>query len=98
MATTVTELTNDSTGRWLVTTGHGTTHVFDMDARTYERRPAPGRNSMIFDFVPIPLVSASIWPTVGSSFLIWCDDPEDSLIEHWRASTEVSKIEKLITE
>jgi hypothetical protein len=37
MTNTRNDLTNDHTGRWLVTTGSGSVYLFDLDERTVER-------------------------------------------------------------
>lgn len=67
----VEELTPDMTGRWIVQT-QGTLHVFDLDARTYERRQHDGLNPMRGDRTVRSLPRDSIidWPKVGSLFRI----------------------------
>jgi hypothetical protein len=44
----VTSLDPSWTGRWLITS-RGSTHVLDLDAYTYERRPGPTSQPFLFD-------------------------------------------------
>ncbi|QFS90491.1 hypothetical protein FIV07_06995 [Mycobacterium sp. THAF192] len=70
-------LTPDSAGCWLVTT-QGSTHVWDLDAMTYTRRPGPASLSGAFDHDEraMPITRVQRWPRVGQTSLVWFDDPE----------------------
>lgn len=84
-------------GAWLVRT-RGSTHVWDLDAMTYTRRPGPdsGSGSMRFDGCAMPITGVEAWPEVGKSFVVWYDDPEDpDLMEHYRISSTVRSIRPL---
>lgn len=59
-ATAVTELTPESTGRWLITS-RGAQHLIDLDARTYERRPGPTSKSFPYDHQPLGLLRIEVW-------------------------------------
>lgn len=74
---TVTELTAESTGTWLVTT-QGTRHLWNLDNLTYERFPAPDSltGRMLGDCAANPILKIEAYPLVGHSFLLWfrCDN------------------------
>ncbi|MCB1257311.1 MAG: hypothetical protein KDB26_09415 [Microthrixaceae bacterium] len=91
-AETVTELTANSRGVWLVTT-QGSTHVWDLDAWTYERRPGSGRSQFIGDSSPQPIWDVKVFPRVGHSFYVELDDTATQI--QFRISTEVVRIERL---
>jgi len=63
--TTTNALTPDLGGRWLVTT-QGSTHVWDLDAMTYERRPGPESpaGAMAYDGIPHRITRVERWPEV----------------------------------
>ncbi|BBY98354.1 hypothetical protein [Mycolicibacterium fallax] len=89
---TVDELTADMTGRWLVTT-QGSTHVWDLDAWTYTRRPGRGRGNFQGDGVPQRIWCVKAFPKVGESFYVALDDTATRV--QTRVSTEVARIERL---
>ncbi|TXI55651.1 hypothetical protein [Mycolicibacter arupensis] len=93
---TVEELTAESTGEWLVTT-QGTTHIWDMDNRTYERRPGPTTRAGAFEFdgAPQPITHVDIYPKVGGVARVWFDDPTDPYRELFRQSSAVARIERV---
>lgn len=93
---TVEELTAESTGAWLVTT-QGTTHIWDMDNRTYERRPGPTTRAGAFEFdgAPQPITHVDIYPKVGGVARVWFDDPADPYRELFRQSSTVARIERV---
>lgn len=82
-------------GRWLVTT-QGSEHIWDLDEMTYCR--LPGESSRRFDhdsrFHPIDRVEW--WPAVGECSLIFYTDPHERLIEQWRQSSTIRRIERLV--
>jgi len=93
---TVERLTEDMTGRWLVTT-QGSTHLWDLDAMTYERRPGPDSHAgpFLYDGRPHPITRVEKWPEIGGQSFIWFDDPEmPDLFERFRRSSIITKIEK----
>ena len=53
-------------GRWLVTT-QGSTHLWDLDAMTYSRRPGPNSLSggFAWDQQAMPITKVLRWPAVG---------------------------------
>jgi hypothetical protein len=89
---TVQELTAEMGGRWLVAT-QGSTHVWDLDAWTYERRPGKGRGNFQGDGVPQPIWCVKRFPKVGESFYVELDDTVDQV--QTRLSTEVRRIERI---
>jgi hypothetical protein len=72
----VTALTPGMGGRWLITT-RGSTHIWDLDATTYTRIPgsSSGSGPFAFDGRPLPISRVDRWPRIGSTSLIWIDDP-----------------------
>jgi hypothetical protein len=91
------ELTPGMGGRWLVTT-LGSSHEWDLDAMTYMRMPSPVSRSGPFpmDGQPMPITRIGRWPRIGSTSLIWYDDPaEPSRHEHWRQSSTILSIAPL---
>lgn len=93
----LTALDHSMGGAWLVQT-RGSTHVWDLDAMTYTRRPGPdsGSGSMRFDENAMPITRVEAWPQVGKSFVVWYDDPEDpDHMEHYRISSTVQSIRPL---
>lgn len=91
---TVTELTDESTGTWLVTT-QGTNYIWDLGNMTYERFPAQDSltGEMLGDCTPNPILSVDVYPAVGSSFLLWFRY-DDILVLH-RMSSTVQRIERI---
>jgi hypothetical protein len=90
--TLVGQLTPESAGRWLVIT-RGAEHVFDLDARTYRRKPRHGSARFPYDGVAVPITRVPLWPKVGSSFLIWYDDRDfPDTLERWHLSSPVASI------
>lgn len=88
----VSELTADTGGCWLVTT-QGSTHIWDLDAWTYERRPGRGRGQFQGDGVPQRIWDVKKFPQVGCSFYVELDDTATQV--QWRLSTEVVSIERI---
>lgn len=90
----VNELGVESTGRWLVYTNN-TCHVLDLDAQTYERHPGPASGRFAGDSAVVRLTRVETWPQVGSSMMLWFDDPDVPwAVEHWRVSSPVRRIVK----
>ncbi len=88
----VSSLAPGTAGRWLVRS-HNTTHMLDLDAHTYERRPGPASQRFLHDGVPVRLTRVEVWPTVGGRMLIWFDDPDTpDLLEHWRLCSTIRGI------
>jgi hypothetical protein len=94
---TVEVLTPDMRGVWRVTT-QGSTHLWDMDARTYTRFPCEHSLSGGFDYdcEPQPITRVDRYPEVGSFFLVWIDDPADpERVEQFRRSSVITRIERV---
>lgn len=89
---TVSELTSEMSGVWLVTT-QGSTHVWDLDAWTYTRRPGRGRGDFVGDGVPQRIWCVGRFPRVGESFYVELDESLTQV--QTRLSTEVVRIERL---
>ena len=87
------ELRSEIEGRWLVIS-QGSTHLWDLDAGTYARIPGPGRSGGYpHDGRPMPITRVDRWPVVGSTSLVWYDDPNSPLTrEHWRQSSIIASI------
>ncbi|WP_395307979.1 hypothetical protein V4U86_21705 [Mycobacterium sp. AMU20-3851] len=79
-------------------TTQGSTHVWDLDAMTYTRRPGPTSLSGGFahDECAMPISRIERWPRVGGTSLVWFDDPE-ALAERelWRQSSTIVSITAL---
>lgn len=92
----VEELRPEMRGRWLVTT-QGSRHVWDLDTMTYRRMPgATSRaGAMPHDQVMLQINRVVSWPRVGECSFIWCDDPDNPLMEHWRRSSTITSIDRL---
>lgn len=94
---TVHALGPDMSGRWLVTT-QGSTHVWDLDAMTYQRHPGPRSRSGAFahDGVAHRITRVTLWPVVGGRSFVWFDDPDEpTLLEHYRISSTIVEIRRL---
>lgn len=90
----VTELTPSMRGVWLVVT-QGSHHVWDLDAMTYTRIPGPASLSgpFVMDGQPMPITRVQRWPRVGSTSLVFYDDPVRPLdYEHFRKSSRIESI------
>ncbi|TQL60076.1 hypothetical protein FB474_1453 [Oryzihumus leptocrescens] len=85
------ELGPGMSGRWVVHT-RGSTHVWDMDARTYARHPRTPAAAMPHDGVDHPIRSVGAWPRVGAHSYVVFDDPQHSALEHWRQSGTILSI------
>ncbi len=98
--TSVDELDETMSGRWLVVT-QGSQHEWDLDAMTYMRTPGAASKSGPFemDGQRMKITRVDHWPKVGSVSLVWYDDPEipDSL-EHFRQSSTIVSITKMVEE
>ena len=82
-------------GRWLVKTHKGTRHVWDLDAMTYQRFPAPGRPRFDFDGVVHRITGVGRYPMVGASSLVFFDDPERRWVEQWRVCSTIASITRI---
>ena len=90
------ELGPGSTGRWLVRF-RGREHLFDLDARTYSRRPGAGHGRFRHDGHTVRLTRVERWPRVGEPFFIWVDDHEHpNALEHWHLSSPIVSITALL--
>lgn len=90
----VTALTAEMRGRWIVTS-QGSTHLWDLDALTYTRRPGPASPSGSFDYDGIAhrITRVTRWPRVGDQSLVWFDDPASPFdTEQFRRSSVIVSI------
>jgi len=95
----VSELAPGMTGRWLVAT-QGSTHEWNLDTLTYMRIPGPDSLSGPFtlDLERIRITRVSRWPCVGSTTLLFYDDPMRPFdLEHWRQSSRIDSMTELPT-
>ena len=95
---TVDELAGGMRGRWVVAS-QGSTHVWDLDALTYMRRPGPASPSGPFDYDGIAhqITRVTRWPRVGDQSLVWFDDtasPFDT--EQFRRSSVIVSITRAL--
>lgn len=92
---TVAELGPESVGRWIVET-QGSFHIWDLDNFTVIRIPGPDSHAgpFAYDSQPMAITRVTYWPRVGFSSLIWFDDPENPLLEHYRLSSTVRRIHR----
>ena len=91
---TVVELADGMRGRWVVAS-QGSTHLWDLDALTYTRRPGPASPSGAFDYDGIAhrITRVSRWPRVGDQSLVWFDDPASPFdTEQFRRSSVIVSI------
>lgn len=95
MAERVLALTPKSRGRWLVETESGSLHIFDLDKRTYQRRPRAGARRLDCDKSPCEILEIEHWPTVNSPFGIWVAHPKKRDYEISFNSTYVLQIVKV---
>lgn len=90
-------LTPEMSGTWLVKT-QGSEHLWDLDRMTYTR--IPGSRSLsgafTFDHRAVLITRVERWPQVGSTSLLWFDDPSNGeQAENWRQSSRIVSITKI---
>lgn len=91
----VEELDETSTGRWLVTTIQSQ-HIWDCDARTYQRMPGPDGKQFAHDNRVVAITRVERWPRVGATSLVWFDDLDHPhLLEQWRQCSRIQSIQRL---
>lgn len=93
----VQELIPGMGGRWLVVT-QGSSHVWDLDAKTYTRIPGPASvsGSFAFDLQSVAISRVERWPRVGSTSLVFYDDPaHPDDVEQWRQSSQIVSITQI---
>jgi hypothetical protein len=81
-------------GRREVQTG-STSHIGDLDRRTYNRQPATSSSRMDDDYIEVTFTRVEVWPAVGQRSSVWFDDPVDPLVEQWRFSSTMGAIRRL---
>ena len=81
-------------GRWEVQT-RSSTHIWDLDHMTYTRLPGTDSAAMPFDGQEVPLSRVDAWPAVGHRTLLFFDDPQNPLREHWRICSRIRSITRL---
>jgi len=92
------QLGPDSIGKWLITT-QGSQHIWDLDNMTYQRLPGNGRGQFAHDNTTVHITRVDRWPHEGETFFIWFDDPDKpELLEHWRQSSTIVRIEPVTNE
>jgi hypothetical protein len=97
IGSTVEQLTADLSRRWLVTT-QGSTHIWDMNSRTYMRIPGEASRVGSFDYdgTAHRITRVDRYPKVGSFSVVWFDDPLDpTWMEQFRQSSEITRIERI---
>ncbi|MDA0251814.1 MAG: hypothetical protein O2892_12105 [Actinomycetota bacterium] len=89
----VDELSAELAGRWLVIS-QGSTHLWDLDSMTYSRFPGPmSVGGFPCDGESMRITRVERWPAVGSTSMVWFDDPErPQEQEHWRQSSVIDSI------
>lgn len=93
-------LTPEMNGSWMVKT-QGSQHVWNLDQLTYTRIPGPHSRSggFAFDHRPMAITRVERWPRVGSTSLLWYNDPTGpDHAEHWRQSSKIVSITEISTE
>lgn len=88
----VEQLVPGMTGRWRVLT-RGSEHVWDLDKMTYTRLPGASSSAFAHDGATASIRSVERWPRVGHTSFLFFDDPNDALIEQWRISSTIQRIE-----
>jgi hypothetical protein len=79
----------EATGKYKVTTSHGTYYIFDLDGRRARRVPAPGRNALNND---TKWFNLKRWSPIEVGSSIHMYTIED--IYEWRVTTPVTSIEE----
>lgn len=90
-------LTPEMRGTWLVKT-QGSEHLWDLDCMTYTRKPGSRSLSgaFTFDHRAVLITRVERWPRVGSTSLLWFDDPSNGeQAEHWRQSSGIVSITEI---
>ncbi|ULN47859.1 hypothetical protein MI170_00245 [Mycolicibacterium goodii] len=93
----VDELLPGMTGVWLVVS-QGSRHEWDLDAMTYMRIAGQDSESGRFalDGQRMPITRVGRWPRVGSTSLVFYDDPARPLeYEQFRQSSRVESITRI---
>ena len=85
------ELGPGMSGRWVVHT-RSSTHVWDLDARTYARHPRTPAAAMPHDGTDHPIRSVGAWPRIGGHSYVVFDDPQHPAVEQWRQSGTIMSI------
>lgn len=88
----VQRLSPDMSGRWRVFTKR-TVHVWDLDRGTYVRLPGAGSSAFDWDGVEAPILTVRVWPALGEPFFLFFRDPRNLVMEQWRISSPVRRIE-----
>jgi hypothetical protein len=76
----------------------GSEHIWNLDHMTYTRIPQSLSRSgaFAFDHQPMAITRVDRWPRIGSTSLLWYNDPtEPDRIEHWRQSSPVVTISEI---
>ena len=95
---TADHLDDASTGVWLVTTA-GSQHIWDFSRSPYiywTRLPGVGSPNLGADSQAHRLTLVEAWPRIGASTLVFFDDPNDFVMEQWRISSPVVRIDELV--
>ncbi|NYJ18478.1 hypothetical protein [Glaciibacter psychrotolerans] len=89
---TVSELTGQEGGMWVITTFAGTTHFMNLDRGTVRRRPAPGRTTSINDVErPLRTLDACRVGEVGR----WTMLSDDFFTDYyWHQTSTIVRIER----
>ncbi|SIF36006.1 hypothetical protein [Mycobacteroides abscessus] len=88
-------ITDATVGVWRVHTKRGTVHTWDMDAATVTRSPGADAKALPLDGVPLPIVLVTAPPMVGFPSAVALRLPDDSEHAVVRASSRVSRIERV---
>jgi hypothetical protein len=91
---TVTELTDASTGKWLIET-QGSTHLWDLDEMTWVRTQRDGLNPMDYDGKTLPIIHVKRMPKVGDTFFVWTSDHAQAFYGEWHQSSTIKSITKV---
>lgn len=81
------------TGRWRVLSRRSE-HLWDLDEMTYARLRGGSSSPFAHDGVALPIRFVERWPQVGGTSFLYFDDPEDDLVEQWRISSTIRRIER----
>lgn len=97
MNETVTELTEESRGSWLITTASGSSHIWNLDKRTVTRLPTGfSPNQLVNDAAAQPIIAVANYPKIGEcTGVMFPGDPGVTGHYRIRRSTPVTSIEAL---
>jgi hypothetical protein len=72
----------------------GSMHFWNLEKMTWVRFNADGLNPMWKDNRVLPIHRIERWPEVGSVFMVWAAEHEQSMHVNWHQSSTIRRIVK----